>query len=197
MTDQSQHLKQDVTSALVAVGSNLANKGLTPFTTLSAAISAIQSDDVKVLKQSRVFQTPAYPPGSGPDFVNAALIVETTLDSQALLSHLHKAEADFGRHRAQRWGARTLDLDLLSFGQAVLPDKGTVMGWMDLPLAEQMARAPDRLILPHPRMHERAFVLGPLMDIAPDWTHPILKQTVAQLFVALPAEDRSSLQPLT
>jgi len=197
MVVQSQQTAPDFTFALVAVGSNLATKELTPLATLSAAIDVLQCKHVAVTAQSRVYRTPAFPAGSGPDFVNAALMVETTFESQDLLAHLHTAEAGFGRERNERWAARTLDLDLLAYGSAVLPDLATLRRWMDLPLADQMTHAPDQMLLPHPRMHQRGFVLGPLMDIAPDWMHPVLGQTVRQMYQALPPEDRASLQPLT
>jgi 2-amino-4-hydroxy-6-hydroxymethyldihydropteridine diphosphokinase len=68
--------------------------------------------------------------------------------------------------------------------------------WRDKPLAQQMEQAPQELILPHPRMQDRAFVLGPLMDIAPDWRHPVSGRTVREMFASLPAGDREALQPI-
>ncbi len=91
---------------------------------------------------------------------------------------------------------RTLDLDLLAFGDSVLPDAATQDHWRGLPGADQSRLAPDQLILPHPRMQDRAFVLVPLADIAPDWRHPLLGLTVAQMVSRLPAQDRAALVPI-
>ena len=135
---------------------------------------------------SSFYATPAFPAGSGPEFVNAALKLETDLAPGALLDALHALEARYGRDRAERWGPRSLDLDLIAYGDLVLPDAETHAKWVDLPLEEQMRAAPDRLILPHPRLAERAFVLVPLNDVAPDWCHPITGATVRQMVEDLP-----------
>ncbi len=145
---------------------------------------------------SRYFSTPAFPPGSGPDFVNAAFAWHTDLAPAEMLAALHAVEAGLGRVRGTRWGARTLDLDLIAVGQTVAPDRQTVQHWIDLPLRAQQSRAPADLILPHPRAQERAFVLVPLCDIAPDWRHPILNRSAAEMRDALPQADLDSVIPL-
>ncbi len=137
-----------------------------------------------------------FPPGAGPDYVNAAAVVESDLDAHELLERLHMVEAEFGRARAQRWGMRTLDIDLIAGGDRVLPDLRTFAAWRDLDLDTQMQATPDKLILPHPRMHERAFVLVPVNDVAPDWKHPILGQTTAELLATLPQSARKEVRPL-
>ena len=98
--------------------------------------------------------------------------------------------------REQRWGMRTLDIDLLALGDSVLPDAQTQDAWRDLAPETQARLAPDRLILPHPRLQDRAFVLVPLADVAPDWRHPRLGLTVRQMLEALPAADREAVKPL-
>jgi 2-amino-4-hydroxy-6-hydroxymethyldihydropteridine diphosphokinase len=128
--------------------------------------------------------------------VNAAARLETTLTPEALLTHLHAVEDMLGRVRKIRWGARTIDLDLIAYGQRIQPDLETFGMWRDMPLEQQMTRAPEELILPHPRLQDRGFVLGPLRDIAPDWRHPVLGQTVTQMFDALPAAERAALKPI-
>jgi 2-amino-4-hydroxy-6-hydroxymethyldihydropteridine diphosphokinase len=151
------------------------------------------------LVASRLYRTPCFPSGAGPDYVNAAFAAEVPGDMtpEAVLSLLHKVEAEMGRTRDTRWGMRTLDLDLIAFGDTVLPDAATQDHWRALPQETQRIAAPDRLILPHPRVQDRAFVLVPLADVAPDWCHPRLNLTVAQMLAALPAQDRDEVVPLS
>ena len=101
-----------------------------------------------------------------------------------------------GRERVQRWGQRTLDLDLIASGDLVLPNGEIHQYWRDLPLEQQMSTAPDQLVLPHPRMQDRAFVLVPMAKIAPDWVHPVLKQSVLEMLDALPEQDKDAVKPL-
>lgn len=145
---------------------------------------------------SPLYRTPAFPPGSGPDFVNAACAVGTDLNPVELLELLHEVEAEFGRQRNKRWAARTLDLDLIACGERVCPDPETVQRWVDLPLEQQMKHAPDQLLLPHPRLQDRAFVLVPLNDIAPDWVHPLTGRTVRQMLAALSQQERDAVKRL-
>ncbi len=149
-----------------------------------------------IVAVSRFFRTPAYPPGSGPDFVNVAALLRTALAPGPLLAALHAIEARYGRERLTRWGERTLDIDLLAVEDRILPDEATLRHWMDLAPARQRVEAPDRLILPHPRLHERAFVLIPLAEIAPGWRHPLTGRTVAEMAAALPEADKSAICPL-
>ena len=178
--DWSNH-RLNVGSA-IALGSNETWQGLTPAELINAALKA----QIEVVRVSRYYQTASFPAGSGPDFVNAAALICSRLPAEGLLSALHKVEADFGRRRIKRWGARCLDLDLLFCADAVLPNTAEFQRWYNLDAARQQSIAPDTLILPHPRLHERAFVLGPLMEIAPEWRHPVLGLSVAQMFGALP-----------
>ena len=84
---------------------------------------------------------------------------------------------------------RTLDLDLLAFGAQVLPDRAAQVAWMELPADAQHLHAPDQLVVPHPRLQDRAFVLVPLADVAADWVHPVTQRSVANMLAALdPAE---------
>ncbi|MCF6431648.1 2-amino-4-hydroxy-6-hydroxymethyldihydropteridine diphosphokinase [Leisingera sp. MMG026] len=183
-------------TSLIALGGNLPVEADAPQATLSKALAALQSDDVVLRCISRFFQTPCFPAGAGPDYVNAAVAVETSLSARALLARLHEIEAQFARVRQQRWGMRTLDLDLIDYGGAVLPDAEGFARWQGLPLETQMQEAPGQLILPHPRIQDRAFVLVPLCDIAPRWRHPVLQKTAAGLLAELPPEDVAEVTPL-
>jgi 2-amino-4-hydroxy-6-hydroxymethyldihydropteridine diphosphokinase len=184
--------------ALVALGANLPFEGEPPAKTLERAVKALSTEGLSVLSVSRFFATPCFPAGAGPDYVNAAavLAVDPEIDATSLLAALHRIESRFGRKRETRWGMRTLDMDLLALGDSVLPDTATLDEWRSLPPEQQVRRTPDQLILPHPRLQDRAFVLVPLADVAPDWVHPRTGLTVAAMLAALPEEDRAAVRPL-
>lgn len=100
-----------------------------------------------------------------------------------------------GRQRdGSRWGARVIDIDLLAMGKRIAPDDSTQDAWRALPPDIQATRTPDGLILPHPRLQDRAFVLVPLADIAPTWRHPRTGQTVTEMLSRLPDRDRAEVQ---
>jgi 2-amino-4-hydroxy-6-hydroxymethyldihydropteridine diphosphokinase len=157
--------------AAIALGSNLGDRRAT----LDAAVvMLIASPGLQLLARSSwQASAPVGPPQ--PDYLNGCAVLETSLTPEALLQRLLAIEAHFGRVRGARWGPRTLDLDLIFYGQRQL-------------------RSP-RLEVPHPRLRERAFVLGPLAEIAPNWVDPATGQTVAALAARLspprqPAPER-------
>jgi 2-amino-4-hydroxy-6-hydroxymethyldihydropteridine diphosphokinase len=165
--------------------------------TLAAAIDLLHAEGYEILTASRFFSSPAFPAGSGPDYVNAAVLLQTDKTPQSVLEDLHRIEARLGRQRTARWAARTVDLDLVAFGQQIAPDPQTLNRWMTLPADLQRSETPDRLILPHPRLHERAFVLVPMAEVAPDWQHPALGLTVRQMLDRLPEAEKAAIRPVT
>ncbi|AWZ00818.1 MAG: 2-amino-4-hydroxy-6-hydroxymethyldihydropteridine diphosphokinase [Rhodobiaceae bacterium] len=165
---------------LVALGANLPGSWGSPKQGLEAALTQFPTYGLTLEAVSPFYQTPAVTPYAQPDFVNAVVSVATALNPSELLKQLHRIEAAFGRVRGQRWAERTLDLDLIDYEGLVL--------------TETVGKGP---ILPHPRMAERAFVLGPLVDIAPNWRHPILGISAKELFEAVAIEDRQGLKQLT
>jgi len=193
---QGKNGQETYTKSLISVGSNLSSTAGDVQATVLVALELLAAEAVTITAQSRLFRTPAFPPGAGPDFVNAALEVTTALSPEALLAVLHGVEKRLGRTRKTRWEARILDLDLLAYGAEILPDRGVYDHWLNLSPEAQRSAAPSELVLPHPRLQDRAFVLIPLMDIAPNWRHPCLGKTIAELATALPAPDVADIVPL-
>lgn len=179
--------------ALIALGSNVSSPWGDPTETVQKAISDVMDRLGSGGMQSPLYSTPAFPAGAGPDFVNAAIRVSTDLTAQDVLTVLHETEAKAARMRTLRWGQRTLDLDLIALGDQVCPDLLTYSHWRGLAPDLQAQTAPDQLILPHPRVQDRSFVLVPLADVAPDWVHPVLGQSVVQMRDARPADEVSSV----
>lgn len=178
---------------LVAVGANLPSGDSSPLETVRNARFSLERRGWRCVASSSCYRNPAWPPGSAaPDYVNAVIALSGSGEPQDLLAELHAIEAETGRVRAERYLSRTLDLDLVAWGDRILPDANTVRALIDA-RGKERDRAPDRLILPHPKMHQRAFVLVPLAEIAPDWRHPILDRTARELRDALPAEEIAAL----
>lgn len=154
---------------VIALGANLPSSAGAPAETLAAALAALEEAGVRVEKRSRWYRSAPVPASDQPDYVNAVVLVATALDPKALLALLHRIETRFGRVRGAKDAARTLDLDLLAYDDIV-------------------GDGADGLVLPHPRLHERAFVLRPLAEIAPGWRHPTLGLTALALAKNLPPD---------
>lgn len=183
-------------NVLIALGGNTPSDKGEPAETLRSALEVLARRGCEIRAVSRFYATPCFPPGAGPDFVNAAAVLRCDGPPEEVLALLHEVEAAFGRERVTRWGQRTLDLDLIAVGDAVLPDRDTHKAWRDLPPDEQGKRAPDSLVLPHPRLQDRGFVLVPLAEVAPEWRHPVLGQSVAEMLAALPESALVEIVPL-
>ncbi|MBK4214589.1 2-amino-4-hydroxy-6-hydroxymethyldihydropteridine diphosphokinase [Paracoccus caeni] len=183
---------------LVALGANLASTAGSASETLQAATNILHDgQDITITAVSRFWLTPADPPGAGPDYVNAAATISTLLSASQLLERLHRIEADFGRDRSGgRWSARVLDLDLIAFDDMILPDMATLRNWINLPREAQLREAPNQLILPHPRMQDRGFVLAPTAEIAPGWRHPLTGRSVIEMLAALGPDGTTGMHPL-
>jgi 2-amino-4-hydroxy-6-hydroxymethyldihydropteridine diphosphokinase len=181
---------------LVAIGGNVSSLSGSPEETIVHSIVDIYQRIGSPIGTSRLYRTPAFPPGSGPDFVNAAVALQSNMSPEEILAILHDIEARYGRERQVRWGARTLDLDLIAVGTRVLPDRAVFDRWLALDAARQTVETPPQLILPHPRMQDRAFVLVPLADVAADWRHPVLGKTIGEMLADLPSAARAEVVPI-
>jgi 2-amino-4-hydroxy-6-hydroxymethyldihydropteridine diphosphokinase len=165
-----ENSRADLVTAYIGLGSNLAN----PAEQIKSARTAItQISGVRELAFSSLYHSPPMGPQDQPDYVNAVMCIATDLPPIDLLHQLQRIENDHGRVRkAERWGARTLDLDMLIYG-------------------DQLIEMPD-LIVPHPGLVERAFVLYPLFEIAPQLVVPG-KGNIADLLAQCPMDELKRL----
>ncbi len=153
----------------IALGTNLGDR----LSNLHSAIESL-SPELRVTRKSTIYETPPWGYEKQPAFLNMVIEAETSLEPCALLSYLKKQENELGRVESFHYGPRQIDLDILFYDDLVLEE--------------------DELQIPHPRLHERAFVLVPLVDITPDLEHPLLKKTVNEL---LKDVDTSEITPFS
>jgi len=153
---------------LIAYGANLPSRAGDPVQTYKAMLESLRLEGIEPLRQSSLWETsPVGTPDEQPWYVNAVFQVQTRLPPQALLERLLLVEQNFGRVRTFKNAAKSIDLDLIAYDDQVIQQDAD-------------------LIVPHPRMHERAFVLRPLQEIAPDWVHPVSGKALDLLLQALP-----------
>ena len=165
--------RQSITSLpiIVGLGANLpspAHGG--PKATLRAALERLEALGLHVTAHSRWYESEPVPKSAQPNFINAVVSIETILAPAALMAVLQGIEKEFGRTKGERNAARCIDLDLIAYGDMVTSGE-------TVPL------------LPHPRMHERAFVLLPLREIVPRWYHPLLGVAIDKLIDRLPPDQ--------
>jgi 2-amino-4-hydroxy-6-hydroxymethyldihydropteridine diphosphokinase len=156
---------------LLGLGSNLTTERYkTSCDVLEASLKALLENHIEVERLSSWYRSAPVPSSDQPWFVNAVATLRTDLTPPDLLAALHEVEAEFGRVRSVRNASRTLDLDLLAYDNVVVDE-------------------PGGLVLPHPRLAERAFVLLPLAEVAPRWRHPVSGLTAAEMLAELPADQ--------
>ena len=172
---------------LIGIGANLPSEAYgPPRATCGAALDLLEDMDtglgmglgmgITIVKRSPWYRSAPVPISDQPWYVNGVIRVETACDPESLMSHLLTVEARLGRQRSVPNAPRTVDLDILAFGERILT-------------AEQ--NSPNNLLIPHPRMHERAFVIKPLHDIEPDWIHPDTGISVGQYLANLPSGQQT------
>lgn len=147
----------------LALGTNLGDR----LANLNAALDLL-SRTIVLGPRSKIYETPPWGYTDQPAFLNMAVKCETDLDAASLLKRLKQIEAQVGRMESFRWGPRQIDIDILFYDDLVLES--------------------ESLTIPHPLLHERAFVLVPLVDIAPDFVHPVLKKTARELLASVSAD---------
>jgi 2-amino-4-hydroxy-6-hydroxymethyldihydropteridine diphosphokinase len=146
-----------MTMVFLLLGSNLGDR----YNYLKKAISYIEKDIAPLIKLSSVFETQAWGKTDTPDYLNQVLVLETVLPAQVILERVLTIELYLGRKRDEKWGPRTIDIDILFYGNEVINEKN--------------------LRVPHPELHKRLFTLAPLAEIAPGMVHPLLNKTILEI----------------
>jgi 2-amino-4-hydroxy-6-hydroxymethyldihydropteridine diphosphokinase len=161
---------------LIGLGGNLSSSYGSPRRTLAAALAELADAGIEVAARSAWYRSEPVPPSDQPWYINAVALIATRHEPFALLAAMQRVERQFGRVRSAPNAARTVDLDLLDHDGRQIDSAA--------------------LVLPHPRLHLRRFVLLPLAELAPDWRHPCLGLTAAELLAGLPQAQRVSRLPL-
>jgi len=161
----------------LGLGSNLPSKYGDRFTNINLAISFLEGYGIKVIKKSSFYETPSYPNNENPKFINAIILVETTLPPVDLMSVLIFIEKKLERKRGKKNDPRTCDIDIIDFN-------GQIMSLMYNNL---------NLTLPHKELTTRNFILFPLQEISPTWKHPKTKEIISVLLQKLNDEDKNSI----
>ncbi len=166
---QPLHTKKYI-NVYLSLGSNLGNRR----ENIVSASTLIHKKVGKIVKSSHFYETQPYGKTDQDAFVNQVVMVNTLLDPRAMLEEITKIERELGRERKEKWGPRTIDIDILFYGKRIIRDKG--------------------LEIPHPELHKRAFVLVPMMELDPELEHPTLNLAIDQLY--MDCEDNSDVMML-
>jgi 2-amino-4-hydroxy-6-hydroxymethyldihydropteridine diphosphokinase len=172
-----------VNVVLLAVGANTSGTYGSADQTLKMIRTLLSERDIRIVSASRIYSTSPVGNGLQPRYFNGVLAVSCPYAPGQLLRHLKVIERKAGRRLGRHWGPRPLDLDIIGFS-------GRVLSW-----SAGRHRPPGRVILPHPEMHRRAFVLVPLCDVAPHWRHPVFGRSAQDLLKSLKVR-RNSIQPV-
>ena len=170
MTDQDI-LENQAKSIYLAIGSNLGNR----FENIEKAKFKLSQNNIKILRSSSYYESPSWPNPKSPKFLNVVLNVKTDLKPLKLLSKCKEIEIDLGRKKMKKNAPRECDIDVIDYLNKEISGK---------------------IILPHPRMHSRNFVLLPLFEINKNWMHPISKQHIKYLIFSLPNRDIRSIKQI-
>ncbi len=146
-------------NVFLGLGSNVGNRA----SNLHEAILLIEKNIGKAAKKSHVYETQPWGEPNQDAFMNQVIMINTTLDPRDLLDKISRIERELGREKKEKWGPRVIDIDILFYGKRVIRDKG--------------------LEIPHPELHKRAFVLVPMMEIAPEFEHPVLDKQIDDLYM--------------
>ena len=168
-------------SVFLGLGCNIAGIWGACDQAFDASLGRLDATGMKIISRSGNYESPALGLGMQPNFFNCVVEIDTDLPPSRLLKILKTIERGAGRKNGVRWGPRPLDMDILDY-------RGQVLNWQN----GGRTRKGEGIILPHPEMHIRAFVLKPLIDIAPYWRHPVLDASAHQLLTKLPPETRGS-----
>lgn len=154
-------------NVFLGIGSNIGNRA----GNIHDAIGLLEKNVGKIAKKSHVYETQPWGEPNQDPFYNQVVMLNTTLDPRDLLDKISRIERELGRERKEKWGPRVIDIDILFYGKRVIRDKG--------------------LEIPHPELHKRGFVLVPMMEIAPEFEHPILNKQIDDLYMN--CEDESAV----
>ena len=161
----------------LGLGSNLSSKFGDRFTNINLAISFLEGYGIRVIKKSNFYETPSYPNKENPKFINAVIVVETTLPPVDLMSVLLFIEEKLGRKRDKKNDPRTCDMDIIDYNGQILNLKFNNL----------------ELNLPHNDLTKRNFILFPLQEISPNWKHPKTKEFISDLLQKLSEDDKNSI----
>ena len=172
-------------TAILAFGANLASAIGQPRDTIEAALGTLEAEGVGLCRLSSFYRSAALTlneDADAPDFVNLVATVATKLQPDDLLALCLETERRYGRSPGARWSARTLDIDLIAYEDLILPNQAA---WQEISSSTDPAAISKELMVPHPRMHIRDFILVPLVEVEPQWRHPVTGKSARMMLEQL------------